>query len=87
MVKYIARKEGERLRMTSEDFASKMIEGFEPHEKPSVDNPAEKMEKKINEAMKEEVKKVIPEEKEEPKEEPEETEETEESEESEEKEN
>ena len=59
------------MRMTSEDFASKMIEGFEPHEKPSVDNPAEKMEKKINAAMKEEVKKVIPEEKEEPKEEPE----------------
>lgn len=73
------------MRMTSEDFASKMIEGFEPHEKPSVEsNPAEKMEKKINEAMKEEVKKVLPEEpeeKEEPKEEPEETEETEESEE------
>ena len=58
------------MRMTSEDFASKMIEGFEPHEKPSVDNPAEKMEKKINEAMKEEVKKVLPEEPEE-KEEPE----------------
>lgn len=72
------------MRMTSEDFASKMIEGFEPHEKPLVDNPDEKMEKKINEAMKEEVKKVLPEEpeeKEEPKEEPEETEETEESEE------
>lgn len=70
------------MRMTSEDFASKMIEGFEPHEKPVESNPAEKMEKKINEAMKNEVKKVIPEEpeeKEEPKEEPEETEETDES--------
>ena len=77
------------MRMTSEDFASKMIEGFEPHEKPSVDNPAEKMEKKINEAMKEEVKKVLPEEPEEKEEQEEqkETEETEETEESEEKEN
>ena len=62
------------MRMTSEDFASKMIEGFEPHEKPVESNPAEKMEKKINEAMKKEVKKVLPEE-------PEETEESEESEE------
>lgn len=72
------------MRMTSEDFASKMIEGFEPKEKPVESNPAEKLEKKINEAMKKEVKKVLPEEseeKEEPKEEPEETEETDETEE------
>lgn len=72
------------MRMTSDDFASKMIAGFESHEKPVESNPAEKMEKKINEAMKKEVKKVLPEEpeeKEEAKEEPEETEETDESEE------
>jgi len=54
------------MRLTSEEFASRMIEYFKPVQTKSVPpseiKHAEKVEKEINKKMEEEVKKVVPEE-------------------------